>query len=86
MINLIGLLDGIIGLDYWMVFFHPTSDVAMVHSSQGRCFFLFFLNIPQKVHIWSNKLISGPDFLKNCNMLSDFITQSTSKYETYAPA
>ena len=83
MINLIGLLDGIIGLDYWMVFFHPNSDVAVVHSSQGRFFFVtptltwlwciprrglflfFFCILAQNCHIWSNKIISGPDFLKN---------------------
>ena len=41
--NLIGLLDGIIGYDYWMIVFHPNSDVAVYYSSQGRFFVLYVI-------------------------------------------
>ena len=34
------LLDWIIGLDDWMVFFHPNMDSVVVHSSQGLLFFV----------------------------------------------
>ena len=74
-----GLLDWIIG---W--FFFPNSDVAVYYSSQGR-FFCFTHSGPKRSYL-VNKLISGPDFLKNDNIWSDFTPQSTSKYETYAPA
>ena len=39
--NLIGLLDGIIGLDYWMVFVHPTSDVSRPAGAFLAGFFFF---------------------------------------------
>ena len=58
-----------------MVFFHPNSDVArgpQGHSSHFF-FFLFSRHIPQNCHIWSKKVISGPDFLKNDDIWSDFI-------------
>ena len=68
-----------------MVFFHPNSGVAVVHSSQGRFppfsflfvfffVFQFFLrHILQNGHNWSTKVISGPEFLKNDDIWSDFI-------------
>ena len=65
---MIGLLDRIIGYDYWMVFLHPTMGDVVADASQGR-FFLFFLrHFLKKGHIWSKKLISGPDFLKNVDI------------------
>ena len=72
MIDLIGLLDGIIGYDYWMVVFFPNSDAPVVHSSQGR-FFSFLRHFLQNCHIWSKRVISGPDFLKNDDTYSDFV-------------
>ena len=73
-----------------MVFFPPNSDVAVVHSSQGRFLFLpnsdvavvhssqgrvlfFFTSYSQNWSYLVNKMISGPDFLKNDNIWSDFI-------------
>ena len=46
----IGLLDGIIGYHYWMVFVLPNSDVAVYYSSQGRFFFFFYAFLPQNSH------------------------------------
>ena len=40
--KIIGLLDGIIGLDYWIVFFHPNMGSVVVHSSQERVFCFCF--------------------------------------------
>ena len=65
-----GLLDWIVG---W--FFLPNSEGTrgpQGHSSQGR-FFLFLSHIVQKGHIWSKKVISGPDFLKNDDIWSDLV-------------
>ena len=63
-----GLLDWIIGCFCFL----PNSDVAVYYSSQGR--FLFFLrHILPKCYIWSKKVISGPDFLKNDDIWSNFI-------------
>ena len=60
------LLDMIIG---WF-FFSPNSDVPVVHSSQGRFFLLFcYVN----GHIWSKRVIPGPDFLKNDDTWSDLV-------------
>ena len=70
----VGLLDGIIGLDYWMVFFLPNSEGTrgpQGHSSQGR--FSFLRHIFQNRHKWSKKVISGSDFLKNDDIWPDFI-------------
>ena len=67
-------MDGIIGYYIWMVFFLPNSEGTrgpQGHSSQGRFFFL--RHIPQNGHKWSKKVISGPDFLKNDDIWSDFI-------------
>ena len=68
----------IIGWDYWISyldgFFHPNSDVArgpQGHSSQGR--FFFFYVILSKMVIIVKKVISGPDVLKNYDILSDLI-------------
>ena len=87
-------MDGIIGYDYWMVFFHPNMGSVVDHSSQGRSFLLlfhpnlesvvdhssqgrFFLlllrNFLKNDHVWSNKMISGPDNLKSDDILLDFI-------------
>ena len=68
-------MDGSIGLDYWMVFFLPNSDVArgpQGHSSQGRFFFLL-RHILKNGHKWCNNVISGPYFLENGDIWSDFI-------------
>ena len=71
---LIGILDRIIGLDYWMVFFQPNSDVSRPAGAFLAGAFLFFLrHIIQNCHIWSTNVISGPDFLKNDDICSDLI-------------
>ena len=68
--NLIGILDRIIGLDYWMVFFYPNSDVARPAGAflAGFFVFVFLRHIPQNGHNWSKNVISGPDFFKNDNI------------------
>ena len=68
-------MDGIIGLDYGMVFFHPNSHVARPAGAflAGAFFFFFLRHIVQNGHKSSNKIISGPDFLKNDDIWSDFI-------------
>ena len=50
-LGLIGL-DGIIGLDYWMAFFHPNSDVARPAGAflAGAFFFVVFTSYCPK---WS---------------------------------
>ena len=48
MIKLIGILDGIIGLDYWVRFFQPNLGSVVDHSSQGR-FFCFYVKIIKMV-------------------------------------
>ena len=47
--------------------------MAVYYSSQGRFFFFFLRHIPQNGHKWSKNVISGPDFLKNDDIWSDFI-------------
>ena len=42
MINLIGILDRIIGYYIWMVFFHPNSDVSRPAGAFLAGTFLFF--------------------------------------------
>ena len=73
MINLIGsleLLDWIIG---WFFFTQTlTWPGPQGHSSQGRFFFCLRHIVPNG-HIWSKKVISGPDFLKNDDIWSYFI-------------
>ena len=52
-----GLLDGIIGLDYWVVFFLPNSEGTrgpQGHSSQGRFFFFVYV-IFSKMTIFGQK-------------------------------
>ena len=39
--KLIGLLDRIIGYDYWVVLFHPTMDSVVAVASQGRLSFFY---------------------------------------------
>ena len=58
-----------------MVFFHPNSDVSRPAGTfLARAFFLFCLrHIVQNGHKWSTNVISGPDFLKNDDIWSDFI-------------
>ena len=51
--------------------FFPNSDVAVVHSSQGR--FSFFRHIVKNTHERYEQVISGTIFLKNCDIWSDFI-------------
>ena len=76
------ILDKIIGQDYWIglldwiigwFFFTQTLTWPAVHSSQGRFVVLFFRILVQKGHIWSKKVISGPDFLKSDDIWSNFI-------------
>ena len=78
-----GLLDGVFspiltwlctipGRGVFSFFLVTNSDVAVYYSSQGR-FFLLLRHILKNGHNWSNELISGPDFLKNDDILSDFI-------------
>ena len=55
-----------------MVFFSPNMGSVVAVASQGR-FFLLFRILAHKGHIWSKKVISGPDFLKNDDIWSDFI-------------
>ena len=47
-------------------------DVVAV-ASQGRFFCCFVRNLAPKGHIWSKKVISGPEFLKNHDIWSDLI-------------
>ena len=64
-----GLLDWIIG---WFFFTQTlTWPGPQGHSSQGR-FFLLFRILSQNGHKLSNKMISGPDFLKNDDIWLDF--------------
>ena len=81
-----GLLDSIIG---WVfspkygvccgaflagAFFFLFSPCSVVQrSSQGRFSFLFLRHFLRNGHIWSKKVISGPDFLKNDDIWSDLI-------------
>ena len=52
---------------------HPSLGDVVADASQGR-FFVFVLRIlTQKGHFWLNKVISGPDFLKNCDIWSDLV-------------
>ena len=83
-----GLLDGIIRLDYGMVFFHPNMGSVVVHSSQGRSFlffamlccaiasrgrFLFLHHFLKKGHCLSNNLSLDMCFLKNADSCLDFV-------------
>ena len=67
-VNRIGIkynkFDRIIGLNYWMVFLSPKSDVAVVHSSQGRFLFLFFAFWPKMVIFAPKKLFLDQIFWK----------------------
>ena len=69
-----------------MVSFHPNMGSVVDHSSQGRFFpqnsvsvvqrssqgrFVFNASWPQKDRIWSKRIISGSDFFKIVDMLSD---------------
>ncbi len=66
----IGLLDWIIG---WFFFTQTLMCPGpQGHSSQGRFFFVL-RHIPQNGHKLSKKVISGPEFLKNDDIWSDFI-------------
>ena len=56
--------------------FFPNSDVAVYYSSQGRFFFFVYVSlrhILKNGHKWSKNVISGPDFLKNDDIWSNFI-------------
>ena len=69
-----GLSDIIIGwldISFGWFLFSPNSDVPVVHSSQGRFFVFCLRHIVQNGHNWSKKVISGPGFLKNDDILSD---------------
>ena len=69
-------MDRIIGYDYWMVCFHPNSDVSRPAGAflAGAFLFLLFLrHIFKNGHKWSTKVISGPDFLKNDDIWSDLV-------------
>ena len=63
-----GLLDWIIG---WFLF-HPNSDVAR-GAFLARVFFVLLRHILKKCHKLSKQVISGQDFLKNDDILSDLI-------------
>ena len=66
-----GLLDWIIG---WFFFTQTlTWPGPQGHSSQGRFVCLFLRHILKNGHKLSNKVISGPDFLKNDDIWSDLI-------------
>ena len=52
----------------------------------GAFSFSFLRVLAQKMSYFVKNVISGPDLLTNDDIWSDFILQSTSKYETYAPA
>ena len=52
---------------------HLNLESVVDHSSQGRLL-SFLRNILKKCHLWSKKVIYGPDFLKSCNIWSDVIT------------
>ena len=93
--KLIGILDGIIRYDHWMVsfpksgvfcrpflagafffgFFHQLWSLLSTIPRRGVFFFFCLRHILKNAHIWSTKVISGPDFLKNDDIWSDFIHQ-----------
>ena len=64
-----GLLDMIIG---WF-FFTQTLTWLCTIPRRGVFFLLFLRHILTNGHKLSNKVISGPDFLKNDDIWSDFI-------------
>ena len=81
-------MDRIIGYDYWMVLghlgywiFHPSLGDVVAVASQGRFFVFLHPSLGDVVadasqgrfSFWSKKVISGPDFLKNGDIWSDFI-------------
>ena len=86
---MIGLLDGIIRYDYWMVFVSPQYGVccrpflagAFFSPKFGVCcaiflagaFFFLLRVLAQKCHMWSKKVIYGPDVLKMYAIWSDVV-------------
>ena len=79
-VNRIGIkynkFDRIIGLDYWIgsldIFFSPKLWRGCLLFRAGACFLLFLHMFAHNCHILSTKVISGPDFLKNDDIWSDF--------------
>ena len=80
-----GLLDMIIGWFFFTQIWGLLSTIPRrgVFLPQIRCLlcsvprrgvlFSFLRILAPKGHIWSKRIISGPDFLKNVDMLSDVI-------------
>ena len=57
----------------FFLFYTPSLGDVVADASQGHFFVLFFRYLAPKSNIWSTKVISVPDFLKNEDIWSDFI-------------
>ena len=74
-------MDGIVGWDYWIGLldgFFSSQTLTWPAARRGihrrGVFFVFLLrHIVRNGHKWLKKQISGPDFLKNEDILSNFI-------------
>ncbi len=62
-------MDGIIG---WFFSISSLGDVV-ADASQGRFLFFVLRHLAQKGHIWSTKVISGPDLLKKSRYVFRFL-------------
>ena len=73
------ILDRIIGLDYWMVFFHPNSDVSRPAGAFLAVFFFCLRHILKNGYKLSKNVISGADFLKNDDIWSAHTARAAGK-------